>query len=173
MPLPKDYMGQNCSVARSLEVVGERWTLLIIRDAFYGVRRFSDFIAHLDIPRAVLTARLGTLVEEGVMAKVPGAGRREEYELTDKGLSLWPLMRALMAWGDEHYAPGGPRRVMRHVDDGGLLDRQGRCAECGELVGVDATRMETGPGFDWEGRRTDPISAAILDGHRMLDPVRA
>ena len=172
MPLPKDYLRQNCSVARSLEVVGERWTLLIVRDAFYGVRRFSDFIAHLDIPRAVLTARLTTLVEEGVLAKVPGAGRREEYELTEKGLSLWPLMRALMAWGDAYYAPDGPRRVMRHDVDGGLLDGDGRCAECGELVGVDATRVEPGPGFDWEGRRTDPISAAILGPHRMLEPVR-
>ena len=82
MVLPRDYAGQACSLARALEVVGERWTLLIVRDAFFGVRRFGDFATHLGLPRAVLTDRLGALVAAGVLAKVPGRGKRSEYELT-------------------------------------------------------------------------------------------
>src|SRR5579871_2602495 len=118
MPLPSDYSAQQCSVARALEVLGERWTLLIVRDAFYGVRRFGDFVAHLDIPRAVLSARLRTLVDEDVLVRVPGparAGGRDEYELTEKGRGLWPVVRELMTWGDTHYAPDGPLRLLRHI----------------------------------------------------------
>ena len=100
MALPREYAGQACSIAKALEIVGERWTLLIVRDAAYGVRRFSDFVTHLDIPRRVLTERLKFLVEEGILEKQP-AGGREEYALTDKGLALVPVIRALAAWGDE------------------------------------------------------------------------
>lgn len=96
-------------MARALEVVGERWSLLLVRDAFFGMRRFSDFNRHLRIPRAVLTERLGFLVSQGVLARTPGPGRRREYRLTDKGLALWPVVRSLTEWGDAHYAPGGGR----------------------------------------------------------------
>ncbi len=90
MALPKDYAGEGCSLARALEIVGERWTLLIVRDAFFGVRRFGDFAAHLAIPRAVLTHRLSALVEAGVLTIVPGPHGHDEYALTGKGLDLWP-----------------------------------------------------------------------------------
>src|ERR1700677_1449865 len=113
MALPKDYAGEGCSLARALEVVGERWTLLIVRDAFFGVRRFSDFAAHLAIPRAVLTHRLAALTEAGVLALVPGAHGHDEYVLTGKGADLWPAVRALLAWGDDYYSAVGPRRVFR------------------------------------------------------------
>src|SRR6201996_5540468 len=113
MALPKDYAGEGCSLARALEVVGERWTLLIVRDAFFGVRRFSDFAAHLTIPRAVLTHRLASLVEERVPAVGPGPHGYDEYELTAKGLDLWPVIRSLLAWGDGYYSAKGPRRVYR------------------------------------------------------------
>src|SRR6201996_7486183 len=96
MALPKDYTGEGCSLARALEVVGERWTLLIVRDAFFGVRRFSDFAAHLDIPRAVLTHRLAALVGAGVLAAAPGPHGHDEYSLTAKGLDLWPVVRSLL-----------------------------------------------------------------------------
>ena len=76
MPLGSDYAGQTCSMARALEIVGERWTLLIVRDAFFGVRRFADFAAHLDIPRAVLSGRLKALVEAGVMVPGPATSTR-------------------------------------------------------------------------------------------------
>jgi DNA-binding HxlR family transcriptional regulator len=108
MPLPRDYTGQQCSLARALEVIGERWTLLIVRDAFFGVRRFGDLADHLGIPRAVLSERLGSLVDSGVLAGNPGAHGHTEYVLTGKGLALWPVVRSLLEWGDEHYSPSGP-----------------------------------------------------------------
>jgi DNA-binding HxlR family transcriptional regulator len=172
MPLPSDYSAQQCSVARALEVLGERWTLLIVRDAFHGVRRFGDFVVRLDIPRAVLSARLRALVEEDVLVRVPGPGGRDEYELTDKGRGLWPLVRELMAWGDEHYAPSGPLRVLRHTADGGLIDPRGRCAECGETVPAAQTRIERGPGFDPARSRTDPVSVALGESRTLLEPLR-
>src|ERR1700719_763307 len=102
MALPKDYAGQRCSLSRALEGVGERWTLLIMRDAFFGVRRFGDFAAHLGVPRAVLTERLESLREAGVLAETRGSHGYSEYVLTDKGLSLWPVVRDLL---NEH-SPG-------------------------------------------------------------------
>ena len=87
MALRSDYQGQTCSVARALEVVGERWTLLIVRDAFHGVRRFGDFANHLGIPRAVLASRLRALVSEDVMERVPGSAGHQEYRLSEKGRS--------------------------------------------------------------------------------------
>jgi DNA-binding HxlR family transcriptional regulator len=172
MALPSSYPAQHCSVARALDVLGERWTLLIVRDAFYGLRRFKDFVDHLDIPRAVLTARLKTLEDEGVLARVPGPGKRTEYELTEKGLGLWPIVRGLMTWGDEHYAPAGPLRRLRHQADDGQLDADGRCAVCRQIVPVGDTVVERGPGFGHDGERTDAISTSMNRPHRLLDPVR-
>jgi DNA-binding HxlR family transcriptional regulator len=172
MPLPHDYDGQACSLARSLEIVGERWTLLIVRDAFYGVRRFGDFVSHLEIPRAVLTSRLRALVSEGVMTRVPGPGGHDEYELTDKGTRLWPAVRELMAWGDEFYSPRGPRRVLRHITDGGALDTHGTCESCGATVEAGDTIIEPGPGFERDGRRDDPVSSTFANPRRLLEPLR-
>src|SRR5689334_7546957 len=108
MALPSDYPDQPCSLARSLEVVGQRWTLLIIRDAFYGVQRSDDSASHLRIPRAVLSERLKFLTDTGLLERVKGSTGRGEYRLSDKGTALWPAVRALLAWGDEYYAPEGP-----------------------------------------------------------------
>ena len=85
MALPREYTAESCPIARSLEIIGERWTLLIVRDAFYGVRRFSDFHAHLGIPKAVLADRLALLVAEGVLTKTSAASGHDEYVLTEKG----------------------------------------------------------------------------------------
>src|ERR1700754_4403550 len=134
MSLPSTYADRNCSVARALEVVGERWTLLIIRDAFFGVWRFGDFAAELGIPRAVLTSRLKSLVQEGVLTRDEAAAGVVEYRLTAKGIGLWPVVRTLMNWGDEFYSPAGVKRTLRHDQDGGLLDRDGRCQDCGATV---------------------------------------
>ena len=103
MALPREYLGEDCALARALEIVGERWTLLIVRDAFYGVRRFSDFRDHLGIPRAVLTDRLNLLVEQGILERSVGASGRDEYALTPKGQRLWPAMWSLMSWGNDFY----------------------------------------------------------------------
>src|SRR5689334_23473414 len=102
--LGNDYERQDCAIARALEAVGERWTLLIVRDAFFGVQRFSDFQAHLDIPKAVLSDRLAGLVEDGVLERVPDPehGGRNLYRLTAAGRELWPALHALLAWGDRH-----------------------------------------------------------------------
>src|SRR5918998_127305 len=102
--LRRDYAGQNCSIAGTLELVGERWTLLIVRDAFLGIRRFDDFQRNLGIARNVLQSRLERLVEEGILKREPYQERppRYEYRLTRKGVDLWPVLVALMGWGDRH-----------------------------------------------------------------------
>jgi len=163
MVLPSTYADRNCSLARSLEIVGERWTLLIVRDAFFGVRRFGDFADRLGIPRAVLTTRLKSLVQEGVLTREDTGAGAVEYHLTGKGLELWPILRAMMAWGDDFYSPAGAKRVFRHDEDGGLLDRDGRCEECGAVVPVPAIRLERGPGFEPAGAGPAP--------RRLLEPV--
>ncbi|MET9002844.1 helix-turn-helix domain-containing protein [Amycolatopsis sp. Hca4] len=172
MALPSTYADRNCSVARALEVLGERWTLLIVRDAFYGVRRFGDFATQLGIPRAVLTSRLKLLVREGVLVRDDEA-RPVEYRLTGKGVELWPILRAMMAWGDAHYSPAGEKRTLRHDRDGGLLDHEGRCRECGESVAVPETRIEPGPGFEPANPNPDPVSALLNTPRRLLEPLSA
>src|SRR5881275_23601 len=116
--LKRDYEGQNCSIARALEVVGERWTLLIVRDAFLGLRRFDQFQESLGIARNVLTDRLNRLVEEGILERVRYSERPErfEYRLTRKGRDLQIALVGLRQWGDK-YASDKPPRVMRRKAD--------------------------------------------------------
>jgi DNA-binding HxlR family transcriptional regulator len=101
----------RCSVAGALAVVGEKWSLLVLREAFLGVRRFADIQRHLGAPKAVLTDRLATLVEQGILRRVPyqaeGERQRLEYRLTTKGMDLYPALVALMAWGDRYVADDG------------------------------------------------------------------
>lgn len=171
MVLPRDYSGQVCSLARALEVVGERWTLLIVRDAFFGVRRFVDFAAHLGVPRAVLTDRLASLTSAGVLARVPGPGRRQEYELTGRGITLWPVIRSLMEWGDDNFAPNGPRRVFWHAGDGLAVTADGRCSGCGTHVDVADLVVAPGPGLDPPSDTADPVTVALACPHRLLHPL--
>lgn len=116
--LKRDYEGQNCSVARSLEVVGERWTLLIIRDAFLGLRRFEQFQENLGIARNVLTDRLNRLVEEGILERVRYSERpaRYEYRLTQKGRDLNIALAGLRQWGDRYLSEKPPRVMRRKAD---------------------------------------------------------
>jgi DNA-binding HxlR family transcriptional regulator len=116
--LERDYPGQNCSIARALEIVGERWTLLIIRDAFFGVRRFDQFQQSLGIARNVLTDRLNRLVGEGVLEKVRYGERpvRHEYQLTPKGRDLLVPLAAFAQWGDKHLSPNPPALLRRKTD---------------------------------------------------------
>src|SRR2546421_199090 len=109
--LDRTYPGQVCSVARALEVVGERWSLLILRDALFGFTRFEDFRSRLGIASNVLTARLERLVDEGLLERrlYQEHPERFEYVLTEKGRGLGPALMRLMKWGDEHYpSPAGP-----------------------------------------------------------------
>jgi DNA-binding HxlR family transcriptional regulator len=170
--LPHDYGGAACSLARSLEVIGERWTLLIVRDAFYGARRFGDFVDHLRVPRSVLTKRLDKLVADGILARTaPDARGYAEYELTDKGRRLWPIVRHLMDWGDEFYAQGGPPRTFEHIADGGRVAADGRCERCGEPVDVEDLQVSPGPGLDLEGVPDNPVTEAMKTPHRLLASV--
>jgi DNA-binding HxlR family transcriptional regulator len=167
--LGKDYERQDCSLARALEVVGERWTLLIVRDAFYGVRRFSDFQAHLDIPKAVLAERLGWLTENGVLERRPDpkhAGRHL-YELTPAGRDLWPALHALLVWGGRHRAPNS--RVFRHATCGTLLNDAGYCRECNVTPGPEDILAE--PRRGRVPFRNDPVATALQAPHRLLEPI--
>jgi DNA-binding HxlR family transcriptional regulator len=170
MALPKDYAGQRCSMSRALEIVGERWTLLIIRDAFFGVRRFGDFAARLGMSRAVLTERLESLVKAGLLGETPGSHGYSEYVLTAKGLRLWPVVRDLLSWGEEYYSADGPRRVFQHVQDGGALGPDGACAACGRVVPPQDLLLLPGPGYNGEG--DDFASKTLASPHRLLEPIR-
>ena len=116
--LKRDYEGQNCSIARSLEVVGERWTLLIVRDAFLGLSRFEQFQESLGIARNVLTERLNRLVEEGILERVRYSERPErfEYRLTRKGRDLQIALTGLVQWGDKYLSDKPPRITRRKSD---------------------------------------------------------
>lgn len=170
MALGTDYLGQDCSLARALEIVGERWTLLIVRDAMFGIRRFTDFARRLDISKAVLTQRLSALVEAGVMERVAHGGR-DEYVLTDAGQALWPAMYALLQWGDAQTSTHGPRRLFRHVPCGTDLDFAGRCPTCDTLPPPADLETLPGPGASTAPPRSE-ISAALRKPHRLLAPIR-
>jgi len=151
--LGRTYDDQICSIARALEVLGERWTLLIVRDALLGLRRFDDFQRSLGIARNVLTDRLGRLVEAGVLERVRYHDRppRYEYELTATGRDLTVPLIALMHWGDRHLATAaGPPRLTRHHDCGGDLLVTLACTSCGERV--DPGHMDVLPGPALRGK---------------------
>lgn len=127
----------HCSVARSLDVVGERWTLLVLRDAFQGKRRFEEFSRSLPVARNVLTDRLRTLVEHGVLERRQYEERppRYEYRLTPKGMDLYPVIVALIQWGDRYLAGAdGPPVDLVHRDCGGGVGAEAVCRDCGNPV---------------------------------------
>jgi DNA-binding HxlR family transcriptional regulator len=138
----------NCSVAQCLEVVGEWWSLLIVRDAFLGVTRFDDFQARLGISRNILNQRLTRLVDGGVLKRVPYRDHppRSEYRLTDKGRDLWHLVTAMRQWGDRWAAPGGPPLTVRHTGCGRVVTAVPVCSHCGAPLDVRAVTAMPGPG---------------------------
>jgi DNA-binding HxlR family transcriptional regulator len=146
--LRNDYANQNCSIAGTLELVGERWTLLILRDAFLGVRRFDDFQRNLGVARNVLQARLARLVEAGILRRQRYQERPErfEYRLTRKGVDLWPIIVALMEWGDRHLAENGPPVVLAHKACGGTVTSRRRCERCGADLEAWDVEPRLGPG---------------------------
>jgi DNA-binding HxlR family transcriptional regulator len=136
--LSRRNYGQTCSIARSLEIVGERWTFLIVRNALRGQCRFDSFLHSLGLPRNVLTDRLNTLVEHGILERVPYQQRplRNEYRLTPKGRDLMPILLALMQWGDRYTTDEkGPPRIAYHEQCGGHAEVRLVCAACGQAVG--------------------------------------
>jgi DNA-binding HxlR family transcriptional regulator len=170
--LGSDYATQDCSIARTLEVVGERWTLLLLRDAFLGVRRFNDFQTRLDVPRAVLADRLRHLVAEGVMERRPDRedGRRVLYELTPTGRELWPVLYGMLVWGGRHRASPHRRRRYRHATCGTELDARAACPACGVAPAPEdvVTWMQARPSAPPD---KDRVSAALQAPRRLLEPL--
>jgi DNA-binding HxlR family transcriptional regulator len=144
--LRRDYEGQNCSIARALEVVGERWTLLIIRDALLGLRRFDQFQDSLGIARNVLTDRLSRLVEEGVLERVPYSERpvRFEYRLTDKGRELGVALAGLRQWGDKYVSDKPPSILRRKRDKKPVV--AALVPKGSEVLRLDEVETVAGPG---------------------------
>lgn len=167
--LGKDYDNQDCLLARALEVVGERWTLLIIRDAFFGVRRFSDFREHLDIPKAVLADRLKGLVAAGVLRRSrERAQSREVYDLTEAGRALWPVLFSLRSWAQNHAPEARSQRVFAHETCGQTLNDLGQC-DCATAPAPDEIVTFLRPGS--KQMRQDRVSTALSQPHRLLDPL--
>ncbi len=139
-----------CSLARTLSVIGDRWTMLIIRNCFLGVRRFDDFQRQLGITRHLLASRLKKLVEEEVLRKVPygDGGGRFEYRLTAKGMDLYPIVMTMVDWGNRWMSdPDGP--PLRHIHQ--TCERPFRpvltCSECGEAIDPRQVSVEPGEAF--------------------------
>jgi DNA-binding HxlR family transcriptional regulator len=142
------FEDMSCSVAQCLDVVGEWWSLLIIRDAMLGVRRFDDFQARLGISRNILAQRLNHLVGKGILTRVPYSDHppRSEYRLTDRGRDLWPVITAMRQWGDTWAAPDGPPLTIRHKGCGQIVTAVPVCSHCGEPLDARAVRAVPGPG---------------------------
>jgi len=139
----------DCSIARALDVVGEWWTLLILRDALRGTTRFDDFHESLGMARSVLTARLKRLTDAGVLDRFQYREHppRHEYQLTDKGRALFPVVAALQRWGDDWAAgPGGPPALLVHEPCGHTIQPQFICPDCHGEVTLASTHTEPGPG---------------------------
>ncbi len=149
--LPRTYETQVCSIARTLEVIGDRWTMLILRDAFRGVRRFDQIQRDLGIARNLLTDRLQKLVDHGVLERRLYQTRPERYEyrLTRKGVDLSPALVALMRWGDTWLCGDpGPPLELTHDVCGDVLDQQFICWSCDQTVAPTAIRSRPGPGAE-------------------------
>jgi DNA-binding HxlR family transcriptional regulator len=150
--LGHEYPGQMCSIASTLEVVGERWSLLIVRDVMTGRRRFDSLQKGLGIARNVLANRLGRLVEEDILERraYQESPPRCEYFLTEKGLDLWPALVALQGWGDRHSppSPDGPPMLIVHKECGGRVSDRGICSECGQTLHARDARAIPGPGVE-------------------------
>jgi DNA-binding HxlR family transcriptional regulator len=154
---------EHCSLARALAVLGDRWTMLVLRDAFMGVRRFDDFQQSLKIARRVLAERLALLVEEDVLRKVPYQEKpvRYEYRLTEKGLALYPAILSIVQWGDRFYAGKAGLPVIRtHETCRRDFRAVMHCSECGEELDARAVRFRPGPGAVTSASRSRSRTAA-------------
>jgi DNA-binding HxlR family transcriptional regulator len=145
------YSVDNCTIGRTMEILGERWSLVVLREVFNGVRRFEDMRRHTDMPRQVLTNRLGALVEAGILRRQPyrepGERERHEYRLTEKGLDLYPVLVAVARWGDRYLAdPEGPPVEFAHRDCGEPVQLQLGCAAGHDIATPRDVVTRPGPG---------------------------
>ncbi|MGB1141607.1 MAG: winged helix-turn-helix transcriptional regulator [Halioglobus sp.] len=151
---------QQCSVARTLAVIGDRWTLMILRDLFLGAKRFEHFRDRLGISRTILTERLNLLETEGVVRKLPYQDRpvRHGYHLTQKGIDLYPVLMSIVAWGDKYYASeNGPPVIQHHKTCGHDFHGVLHCSECGETLSP----------FDTEPRISERYPELVEQAQRL------
>ncbi len=146
-----DYDGANCTIGAAVGIIGEKWTFLVLREVFNGVRRFDDMQRRTQAPRQVLSDRLARLVGQGLLRKVPyqehGQRSRHEYRLTDKGLDLYPVLVALMQWGDRYAAsPAGPQALLTHRDCGEPIGLELVCAAAHTVESAREVTPLPGPG---------------------------
>ncbi|WP_024878589.1 helix-turn-helix domain-containing protein [Methylosinus sp. LW3] len=158
------FPSQTCSVARALEIVGEWWTLLIIREAFFGARRFGEFERNLGVAKNVLSERLSKLVACGVMERidVPGRGNPRDYRLTEKGRDLFPVLVALMQWGDRWAAAAGPPLRLLDPATGAEIASLRVTGSSGAALEPQELLIAPGPGADEKVRRRFPPASEIL-----------
>jgi DNA-binding HxlR family transcriptional regulator len=152
---------QSDSAGRALSLVGERWTMLILREAFFGVRRYAQFARNLGIPRPTLSLRLRKLVDAGLLDRVPYSTdpERNEYRLTQAGRDLFPAVIALMRWGDTYLAgPDGPPIVLRHETCGSPTRPHLVCDVCGEEIDTRNVTPERGPGYTRTGHPSGVVT---------------
>jgi DNA-binding HxlR family transcriptional regulator len=150
-PEALSWSAENCTLGRAMEILGEKWTFLVLRELFMGVRRFDDLRVRTAIPRQVLTNRLARLVNAGLLRREPyqepGSRMREEYRLTEKGLDLYPAIVALREWGDRHLGgPEGPPLLNEHRECGALVHVELRC-EAGHEIAARSVAPRLGPGI--------------------------
>ncbi|WP_225727885.1 MULTISPECIES: helix-turn-helix domain-containing protein [unclassified Nocardia] len=164
--MPRQPFGDiACSIARATGIIGERWTPLIVRDLFAGMTRFEDLRRDLGIATNVLSTRLETLERNGIVERreYRSAPVRHEYVLTAKGYDLYPVIAAILAWGDKWAAPDGPPALITHTDCGRHTSARMVCAECGGELNHENTYATAGP-----GARPGPGTALI--GEFLTDP---
>ncbi|MBU2666686.1 helix-turn-helix transcriptional regulator [Actinoplanes bogorensis] len=142
---------ESCTIGRAMEILGERWTVVVLREVFAGIRRFDDMRVRTNIPRQVLTNRLAMLVDNGVLHRVPyrepGSRERHEYRLTRKGFDLYPVLIAVAEWGDRYLAePEGPPLAYEHRDCGAAVHPVIRCADGHEISDYREVLPKPGPG---------------------------
>ena len=150
-PWALDYDTAGCTIAAALAVVGEKWAFLVLREAFNGVRRFDDMQRRTGMPSQVLSSRLSRLVSDGILRKTPyqdeGQRPRSEYRLTDKGVELYPVMVALLGWGDKYVAQAdGPPVELTHRDCGASVQLQLACSAGHVLDSAKQVTPVPGPG---------------------------
>ena len=150
-PAALEWSAENCTIGRTLEVIGDRWSLLVLREVFQGIRRFDQLTVRTAIPRQMLTDRLERLLADGLLRREPyqepGQRRRHEYRLTDKGIDLYPVLLALQEWGQAYLAgPEGPPVEFVHRDCEEPVELVVRCRAGHELVSNRAVAGRIGPG---------------------------
>lgn len=149
-PSALDWSVDNCTIGRAMEILGEKWTLVVLREVFNGIRRFDDMRERTNIPRQVLTNRLNHLVQAGVLRRAPyrepGSRARDEYRLTDRGFDLYPVLVAIREWGDRHLSdPEGPPMLTVHRDCGADIRVELHCTEGHEITSARDVLPRPGP----------------------------